>query len=82
VISVIEERSTSQIGRADAASEGVVGPKQLERRPILSASELLETVPGVIITQHSGSGKANQYFLRVLTSIRNGLGDLPRWNAA
>lgn len=64
VIKVITERSDSQIGRANAASEGVVGPRQLERRPILRPGELLETVPGVIITQHSGSGKANQYFLR------------------
>ncbi|RYE52454.1 MAG: TonB-dependent receptor, partial [Hyphomicrobiales bacterium] len=63
-MSVVEERSDSQLGRANAASEGIVGPKQLERRPILRPGELLETVPGVIITQHSGSGKANQYFLR------------------
>jgi len=25
---------------------------------------LVENVPGVIATQHSGTGKANQYFLR------------------
>ncbi len=64
VISIVRERSNSLIGKANAASEGVVGPRQLERRPILRPGELLETVPGVIITQHSGSGKANQYFLR------------------
>ena len=64
VISIVRERSNSLLGRANAASEGVVGPRQLERRPILRPGELLETVPGVIITQHSGSGKANQYFLR------------------
>ena len=64
VISIVGERSNSLIGKANAASEGVVGPRQLERRPILRPGELLETVPGVIITQHSGSGKANQYFLR------------------
>ena len=64
VIKVVTERSDSQIGKADAASEGVVGPKQIARRPFLRPGELLETVPGVIITQHSGSGKANQYFLR------------------
>lgn len=64
VIKVVTERSDSQIGQAGAASQGVVGPRQLERRPILRPGELLETVPGVIITQHSGSGKANQYFLR------------------
>ena len=33
-------------------------------RPILRSGEILETVPGVIITQHAGGGKANQYFLR------------------
>ncbi len=64
VISIVRERSNSLLGKARAASEGVVGPRQLERRPILRPGELLETVPGVIITQHSGSGKANQYFLR------------------
>lgn len=64
VISIVRERSNSLLGKAKAASEGVVGPRQLERRPILRPGELLETVPGVIITQHSGSGKANQYFLR------------------
>ena len=25
---------------------------------------MLETVPGMVVTQHSGNGKANQYFLR------------------
>ncbi|BCM89328.1 hypothetical protein IAD21_01174 [Abditibacteriota bacterium] len=64
VITIVRERSNSLLGQAKAASEGVVGPRQLERRPILRPGELLETVPGVIITQHSGSGKANQYFLR------------------
>jgi hypothetical protein len=38
-------------------------------RPILRTGELLETVPGVIVTQHSGDGKANQYFLRGFHSI-------------
>ena len=33
-------------------------------RPFMRQGEVLETVPGVIITQHSGEGKANQYFLR------------------
>ena len=31
---------------------------------MLRTGELLEVVPGLIVTQHSGSGKANQYFLR------------------
>jgi hypothetical protein len=52
------------IGIADSAGQGTTGAAQLEDRPILRSGEVLETVPGVIITQHVGSGKANQYFLR------------------
>ena len=47
-----------------SASAGVVGPEQLENRPLERTGELLEVVPGLIVTQHSGDGKANQYFLR------------------
>ncbi len=52
------------IGVADAASVGTVTAKQLENRPLLRPAEVLETVPGLIVTQHAGDGKANQYFLR------------------
>src|SRR3954463_8201874 len=51
-------------GQADAASQGTVEEEQLENRPLLRPGEVLEVIPGVIVTQHSGSGKANQYFLR------------------
>jgi hypothetical protein len=60
----VTDRASDMVGVADSASEGVTGRQELEERPILRPGELLETVPGVIITQHSGSGKANQYFLR------------------
>jgi outer membrane cobalamin receptor len=52
------------VGTSDAASQGNITPKLLEARPMLRPAEVLEYVPGVIITQHSGEGKANQYFLR------------------
>ncbi len=52
------------VGVAAAASEGAVTARQIEARPIMRAGEVLETVPGVIISQHSGEGKANQYYLR------------------
>jgi outer membrane cobalamin receptor len=52
------------IGIAASATQGTVGATELEERPILRAGETLETVPGVIITQHAGGGKANKYFLR------------------
>ena len=52
------------IGSAASASEGRVGAAELRIRPIAREGELLETVPGLIVTQHSGEGKANQYFVR------------------
>ena len=61
---VVTGRADSLVGVADSASSGVVGRDHLQARPILRPGELLETVPGVVITQHSGAGKANQYFLR------------------
>jgi hypothetical protein len=61
---VVEGRQDSLLGVADSASQGTTGAAQLANRPMLRSGELLETVPGVIITQHAGGGKANQYFLR------------------
>ena len=52
------------LGVAESASQGTIGRTQLGDRPISRSGELLETVPGVIITQHAGGGKANQYFVR------------------
>jgi hypothetical protein len=51
-------------GIADSASEGIVTKRQLETRPLLRAGDLMEVVPGLVATQHSGEGKGNQYFLR------------------
>ena len=52
------------IGVAASASEGRVGYVDLRARVIARDGEMLESVPGLIVTQHSGEGKANQYFLR------------------
>jgi hypothetical protein len=57
-------RADDLIGIADSATQGTVGATEIQDRPILRAGEILETVPGLIITQHAGGGKANQYFLR------------------
>jgi hypothetical protein len=53
-----------ELGGPEAASEGEVPRKELEARPVYRPGELLEATPGLIVTQHSGEGKANQYFLR------------------
>lgn len=61
---VVFGRAEQKIGSAKAASEGALAGADLTIRPLLRTAEILESVPGMIVTQHSGSGKANQYFLR------------------
>lgn len=60
----VSGRVANLIGTARTASEGHVGTLELRARPLAREGELLETVPGVVVTQHSGEGKANQYFVR------------------
>ncbi|KFZ38765.1 TonB-dependent receptor [Shewanella mangrovi] len=61
---VIYGRQQNLLGQTSSASEGVIGAGEIETRPLLRTGEVLEFVPGMMVTQHSGSGKANQYFLR------------------
>ena len=60
----VQGNYNNAVGTSDAASQGSVTSKLIESRPTLRPAEVLEFVPGVIVTQHSGDGKANQYFLR------------------
>ncbi|WP_299079752.1 TonB-dependent receptor [uncultured Paraglaciecola sp.] len=60
----IQGKAVSQIGETISASEGVIGQQEILNRPMLRIGEILELVPGMVVTQHSGTGKANQYFLR------------------
>jgi outer membrane receptor protein involved in Fe transport len=52
------------LGTAESASEGVVADEELQLTPVYRPGQLLETVPGLIATLHSGEGKANQYLMR------------------
>jgi len=61
---VVTGRRQVLAGEARTASEGVVGQMDLAIRPLLRPGDVLEAVPGLIVTQHSGSGKSNQMFLR------------------
>lgn len=65
-LSAVEVRAKSENlqGIATAGSEGVVSSQRLAAVPLLRPGEVLEMVPGLIVTQHAGDGKANQYFLR------------------
>lgn len=60
----VESSRTSQIGISDAASQGYITQKQLEARTVYRPGEVLEATPGLIVSQHSGEGKANQFYLR------------------
>ena len=61
---LIEGARASQVGVADSAGMGSVSQRQLEARTIYRPGEILEATPGLVASQHSGEGKANQFYLR------------------
>jgi hypothetical protein len=63
-IADLENPTENLLGVASAASQGAITARQLEARPLMRPAEILEAVPGLIASQHSGEGKANQYYLR------------------
>ena len=72
----------SVLGVADSANAGTVDQKQLAARTVYRPGELLEATPGLIVSQHSGEGKANQFYLRGFnldhgTDLRTTLDDMP-----
>ena len=60
----LADPAANVVGVAQSASQGAITARQLDARPVMRTGEVLETVPGVVISQHSGEGKANQYYLR------------------
>jgi outer membrane receptor protein involved in Fe transport len=70
------------LGTADTASQGAVTQKELELRPVYRVGQILESTPGLVVTAHSGEGKANQYLVRGFnldhgTDIANFVDDMP-----
>jgi hypothetical protein len=63
-IADIENPAENLVGIASAASQGAITAEQLAQRPLMRPGEVLESVPGLIVSQHSGEGKANQYYVR------------------
>jgi hypothetical protein len=61
---LVEGSRLSQLGLADSANAGSVGQKELAARTTYRPGEMLEAMPGLIASQHSGEGKANQFYLR------------------
>ena len=61
---IIIGKAENLVGTAPSASIGQASAAEIAERPYLRRSEILETVPGMVTTQHAGGGKATQYFLR------------------
>jgi outer membrane receptor protein involved in Fe transport len=75
----LDEPVNGLLGLASASSEGVVSARRIEERAVYRSGEIFEAVPGVVISQHSGEGKANQYYVRGF-NIDHGT-DLATWVA-
>jgi outer membrane cobalamin receptor len=63
-VEIIGKATTNLVGVADSANVGTVTKAQLEARTVYRPGELLEATPGLVVSQHSGEGKANQFYLR------------------
>jgi outer membrane receptor protein involved in Fe transport len=79
---VVTASRLNLLGVAATASQGSVTQKELDLRPVYRVGQLLETTPGLVVTIHSGEGKANQYLLRGFnldhgTDIANFIDDMP-----
>ena len=61
---VVTASRLNLLGSAETASQGSVTQQELDLRPVYRVGQLLETTPGLVVTIHSGEGKANQYLLR------------------
>jgi outer membrane receptor protein involved in Fe transport len=61
---VVTAERRELIGNTSTASEGIVVNDELALTPAYRPGQLLETVPGLQVTSHSGEGKANQYLMR------------------
>ena len=79
---VVTASRADLLGTALTASQGAVTAQELKLRPAYRVGQLLETVPGLVVTIHSGEGKANQYLARGFnldhgTDIANAFDDMP-----
>jgi outer membrane receptor protein involved in Fe transport len=79
---VVTASRVNLIGTATTASQGAVTEQELDLRPAYRVGQLLESVPGLVVTVHSGEGKANQYLTRGFnldhgTDIANFVDDMP-----
>lgn len=79
---VVTASRADLLGVATTASQGSITKEELKIRPAYRVGELLESVPGLVVTVHSGEGKANQFLARGFnldhgTDIANFIDDIP-----
>lgn len=79
---VVTASRVDLLGTAATASQGTITAKEVELRPIYRPSQLYESIPGLVVTIHSGEGKANQYLIRGYnldhgTDFANFIDDMP-----
>ncbi|RFP12250.1 TonB-dependent receptor [Duganella sp. BJB488] len=79
---LVDGSRANQLGVADAASAGSVSQQELAARTVYRPGEILEAAPGLIVSQHSGEGKANQFYLRGFnldhgTDLRTTVDEMP-----
>jgi outer membrane receptor protein involved in Fe transport len=79
---VVTASRVDLLGKASTASQGVITRKEVELRPIYRAAQLYESIPGLVVTVHSGEGKAQQYLIRGFnldhgTDFANVVDDMP-----
>jgi hypothetical protein len=79
---VVTASRLNLMGIAATASQGSITQEELQLRPVYRVGQLLETTPGLVVTVHSGEGKAQQYLLRGFnldhgTDIANFVDDMP-----
>ncbi|GGB93398.1 TonB-dependent receptor [Pseudoduganella buxea] len=79
---LVDGSRASQLGIADSAADGSIDQRQLAARTTYRSGELLEATPGLVVSQHSGEGKANQFYLRGFnldhgTDLRTTVDDMP-----
>ncbi len=79
---VVTASRADLLGTAVTASQGSVTQEELGLRPAYRIAQILEAVPGLVVTVHSGEGKAYQYLARGFnldhgTDIANFVDDIP-----
>ena len=79
---VVTASRTDLLGKAETASQGTVTQAEIALRPIYRPGQLFESIPGLVVTIHSGEGKASQYLIRGYnldhgTDFANFIDDMP-----